>query len=593
MPRGRLRIYLGAAPGVGKTYAMLLEGHRRVSQGDDCVVGFVEPHGRRATAALVEGLEVVPRRIVRYRGGTLEEIDVDAVLARHPRVALVDELAHTNAPGLHHSKRWQDVDELLDAGIDVVTTLNIQHLESLNDATAEMTGVRQRETLPDRVARRADEIELIDLSPEAIRRRMVAGVIYPPNRIDAALSHYFRPGNLTALRELALLWLADRVDEGLRRYREEHGIAAPWEARERIVVGVSGGPESDRVIRRAARLVARTPGSDLLAVYVARTDGRLGADAASLARCRALVESLGGSWHQVVGVDIAQALGQFARHENATQLVVGASRGFGFRGMLIGREIVARRVSRLGGMLDIHVLTDERPTRRPLLVFPQVGGLTLRRQLLALAFVVAGLPLVTFVLTQLRGQLVLATDLLVYLLVVVVAGAIGGMYPSVVAAVASGVLADYFFTPPLHSFDVTRATDVVALVGFVAAGLVVSWLAELSARRRTLATRATAEAAAVTAMADSALKGQSDLPRLLELVREIFGLDAVSLLQFLSEPGVGNWQWFVVASAGDRPPETPERATVEAPPEPSPFVVAGRGPRLSPPDQQIFSACAA
>ena len=247
------------------------------------MIGFVEPHGRRATAAMAEGLEVVPRREVSYRGGKLSEMDLDAVLARHPQVALVDELAHTNAAGSRHAKRWQDVEELLEAGIDVVTTLNVQHLESLNDVVAQMTGVRQRETVPDAVVRQADELDLVDISPEALRRRMVAGEIYPPNRIDTALSHYFRPGNLIALRELALLWLADRVDEGLQQYRSEHGIAAPWEARERIIVGVSGGPESDALIRRAARLAARTPGSEFMAVYVARSDGRLGADPAALA----------------------------------------------------------------------------------------------------------------------------------------------------------------------------------------------------------------------------------------------------------------------------------------------------------------------
>ena len=221
---------------------------------------------------------------------------------------MVDELAHTNAPGSRNPKRWQDVQELLDAGIDVLTTLNIQHLESLGDVLTEMTGVEQRETVPDAVVRQADELELVDLSPEALRRRMVAGDIYPPDRIDAALSHYFRPGNLTGLRELALLWLADRVDEGLRRYRSEHGISAGWEARERIVVGVSGGPESEGLIRRAARLSARTPGSDLMAVFVARSDGRPGADPARLATLRSLVEGLGGSWHQILGTDVSSAL---------------------------------------------------------------------------------------------------------------------------------------------------------------------------------------------------------------------------------------------------------------------------------------------
>lgn len=243
MARGRLRIYLGAAPGVGKTYAMLEEGQRLASAGADVVVGFVEPHGRRPTAALAEGLEIISRRAMEYREASFTEMDLDGVLARQPQVALVDELAHTNVPGSRHAKRWQDVEELLDAGIDVVTTLNVQHLESLGDVVRQITGVPQRETLPDEVARRADQIELVDLPPELLRRRMLHGEIYPSDRIEAALTHYFRVGNLTALRELALLWLADRVEEGLQRYRAEHGITTPWETRERIMVALTGGPE--------------------------------------------------------------------------------------------------------------------------------------------------------------------------------------------------------------------------------------------------------------------------------------------------------------------------------------------------------------
>jgi len=278
--RGQLRVYLGAAPGVGKTYAMLAEGQRRRSRDTDVVVALLEDHGRRLTAAMAEGLELVPRRSMSYRGAAFTEMDLDAVLARRPQVALVDELAHTNVPGCRNAKRWQDVDELLDAGIDVITTLNIQHLESLSDVAKQVTGVEQHETLPDEIARRADQIELVDMTPEALRRRMVHGNVYPPDRIEAALTHYFRPGNLTALRELALLWLADRVEEGLQRYRAEHGIATPWETRERIVVGIAGEKDDEAVIRRAARIAARTPGSDLLAVHVNCDDGLAAGDAA-------------------------------------------------------------------------------------------------------------------------------------------------------------------------------------------------------------------------------------------------------------------------------------------------------------------------
>lgn len=257
MARGKLRIYLGAAPGVGKTYAMLSEGHRRAERGADCVVGFVEHHGRPRTEALLHGLEQVPRAQLRHRGAAFTEMDVDAVLARRPALALVDELAHTNVPGSRNAKRWQDVEELLRAGIDVVTTVNVQHLESLGDVVESITGVRQRETVPDEVVRRADQIELVDMDPQALRRRMAHGNIYAPDKVDAALSKYFRPGNLTALRELALLWVADRADAYLQQYRGEHGIRSTWQARERIVVGLTGGPEGRTLIRRASRIAAK------------------------------------------------------------------------------------------------------------------------------------------------------------------------------------------------------------------------------------------------------------------------------------------------------------------------------------------------
>ena len=256
--RGRLRIYLGAAPGVGKTVAMLDEGRRRMARGTDVVVGLVETHGREHTAEMVAGLEVLPRTRLEHRGASFEEMDLDGLLTRRPSVALVDELAHTNVPGSRHEKRWQDIDELLDAGIDVISTVNIQHLESLNDVVESITGVVQRETVPDEVVRRADQIELVDMSPEALRRRMAHGNIYKAEKVDAALANYFRVGNLSALRELALLWLADRVEEGLGRYRADHGIDSTWPTRERVVVALSGGPGGrDAAAARCSNRLAR------------------------------------------------------------------------------------------------------------------------------------------------------------------------------------------------------------------------------------------------------------------------------------------------------------------------------------------------
>ncbi|HEV7758773.1 MAG TPA: universal stress protein, partial [Acidimicrobiales bacterium] len=318
---GELRVYLGAAPGVGKTFAMLGEGRRRRDRGGDVVVGFVETHGRERTAEQIGDLEIVPRAAVEYRGTTFEEMDLDAVLARRPEVALIDELAHSNVPGSRHEKRWQDVEELLAAGIDVISTVNIQHLESLNDVVEGITGIKQRETLPDAVVRSADQVELIDMTPEALRRRMAHGNIYTPQKIDAALTNYFRAGNLTALRELALLWLADQVDVALDEYRTRHGISQPWETRERVVVAITGAPESDHLIRRAARIAQRAHG-ELFGVHVQSDTGLSTLSTERVGEHRRLLEELGGDYREVASSDVAAALVEFARTENATQVVL-------------------------------------------------------------------------------------------------------------------------------------------------------------------------------------------------------------------------------------------------------------------------------
>ncbi len=291
-------MYLGPAPGVGKTYAMLDEGWRRHERGTDVVIGIVETHGRAHTAEMMRDLEVIPRRTLTYRGAEFTEMDVDAVIARRPAVVLVDEYAHTNVPGTRNEKRWQDVEEILDAGIDVITTLNIQHLESVNDVIERITGVPQRETVPDDIVRRADQIELVDMSPEALRRRLAHGNVYAAEKVDAALANYFRPGNLGALREIALLWTADRVDEALERYRELHGIAQTWETRERIVVAMTGAAGGDALVRRAARTAMRTHG-DLVGVHVRPQDGLAAPASGEIERHRALLEELGGVYREV------------------------------------------------------------------------------------------------------------------------------------------------------------------------------------------------------------------------------------------------------------------------------------------------------
>ncbi|MFB7469161.1 universal stress protein, partial [Streptomyces sp. NPDC056224] len=414
MGRGKLRIYLGAAPGVGKTYAMLSEAHRRIERGTDCVVGFVEHHKRPRTEVMLHGLELIERREIEYRGSTFTEMDVDAILARRPAVALVDELAHTNVPGSRNAKRWQDVEELLQAGIDVVSTVNIQHLESLGDVVETITGVRQRETVPDEVARRADQIELVDMSPQALRRRMAHGNVYKPDKVDAALSNYFRPGNLTALRELALLWVADRVDEYLQEYRGEHNIRSTWQARERIVVGLTGGPEGRTLIRRAARLAEKGAGGEVLAVYIAASDGLTSASPKELAVQRTLVEDLGGTFHHVIGDNVPDALLEFARGVNATQIVLGVSRRRSWQSVF--SPGVSATVARESGPdLDVHIVThDEAAKGRGL---PVARGARLGRSRIIWGWLtgIAGPALLTVLLSQIVPELGLANDMLLFL----------------------------------------------------------------------------------------------------------------------------------------------------------------------------------
>jgi two-component system, OmpR family, sensor histidine kinase KdpD len=598
MARGRLRIYLGAAPGVGKTYDMLAEAHRRAQRGTDVVVGYVETHGRAHTAEMVEGLEVVPRRELRHRGATFTEMDVDAVLRRRPVVALVDELAHTNVPGSRNDKRWQDVEELLVAGIDVISTVNIQHLESLNDVVQKITGVPQRETVPDSVVRAADQVELVDMTPEAIRRRMAHGNIYAPEKVDAALSNYFRPGNLTALRELALLWTADKVDEALQLYRTQHEITGTWEARERVVVAVTGGPEGETLIRRGARIAARATGGDLLAVHVSRSDGLTGASPANLARQRRLVEDLGGTYHQVVGDDISRALLDFARAENATQLVLGSSRRSWWSALFSGPGIGATTV-RGSGDIDVHIVThSEAGQGRGL---PRLGGgLTRRRRIYGFALAVALPPLLTLALVNERQGLNLISDVLLFLLVVVGVAMVGGFFPAVLAAVSGSMLLNYFFTPPLHTFTIGETNNSLALAVFVLVAVLVSSVVDLAARRTRQAARSAAESSMLGALAGSVIRGETALPALLERVRESFRLDSVTLLEKNADSQTAGTvqprgpadRWTVLAHAGEGECERPEAADTEVPAGDT-LTLALRGRPLKAADQRLIAAFAA
>ena len=535
--RGRSRVLLGAAPGVGKTYAMLDEGKHLRAGGSDVVIAVVETHGRAATAAMTEGLEVVPRHYVERRGIELPEMDLDEVLARHPDVALVDELAHTNAPGSRNEKRWQDVEELLEAGIDVISTVNIQHIESLNDVVEQITGVPQRETVPDTVLRRASQVEVVDLAPQALRDRLSSGKVYPAERIDAALSNYFRLGNLTALRELALLWVADEVDHALADYRSEHGIDSRWEARERVVVALTGGREGETLLRRGARIAVRAGGGDLLAVHVTTEDGLRSPHPGELARQRGLVDKLGGSFHQLVGDDIPETLIEFAKSVNATQLVIGASRRGKLSRLLTGHDVEAD-IIRASGAIDVHIVSHDAQAKA--LRLPRMGGsLSTRRRIAGFAVLAVFGPLLTWLLVSSRSPEALTTDVLAYELLAVVVALVGGAFPSLIAALASGFALDYFFTKPFYTVTVNEPLHLVALLLYLLTAALVSVVVDRAARKTRVARRTAAESGLLQSVAGLVLRGEDAVESLLSRATEAFGLSGARLMT--DGKVVANW----------------------------------------------------
>ncbi|MDX6247397.1 MAG: two-component system, OmpR family, sensor histidine kinase KdpD [Kribbellaceae bacterium] len=585
--RGHLRIYLGAAPGVGKTYKMLGEAQRRRERGTDVVVGFVETHGREHTAEMLDGLEVMPRRILDHRGASFTELDVDALLARRPEVALVDELAHTNVPGSRNEKRWEDIDDLLSAGIDVISTVNIQHLESINDVVQKITGVPQRETVPDRVVRAADQIELVDMTPEALRRRMAHGNVYAAAKVDAALGNYFRVGNLSALRELALLWLADRVDAGLQQYRAQHDIDSTWEARERVVVALTGGPEGETLIRRAARIAARSSGGDLLAVHVTRSDGLTGANPTALATQRTLVESLGGTYHQIVGENISDALLSFARAENATQLVLGGSRRSWFSSLL-GPGIGVGTI-RESGDIDVHIVTHSEMGRGRL---PRArGSLSPQRQLQGFALAILLPPLLALLLGLGGDTLNLTSNVLAFLLAVVVVALVGGLWPAIVTAVAGTLVLNYYFTPPTRTFTIAEVNNALALAIFLLVAALVSSVVDRAARRTRQAARAAAESETLATLAGTVLRGETALPALMERLREAFGMTGAVLLERVQTDELTE-TWRPLAAAGTATCRRPEEGDAEIPARDD-LVLVLQGHQLAADERRLVGAFAA
>ena len=444
--------------------------------------------------------------------------------ARQPQVVLVDELAHTNTPGSKNPKRWQDVEELLDAGITVISTVNVQHLESLNDVVAQITGIEQHEKVPDEIVRAAEQIELVDITPEALRRRLAHGNVYAAERVDAALSNYFRTGNLTALRELALLWLADQVDAALEKYRADQKITTTWEARERVVVAVTGGKESEPLVRRAFRIASKAS-AELMVVHVVRGDGLSGVSAPQMGKVRELATNLGATVHTVVGDDVPTALLDFARESNATQLVLGTSRRSRWARMF--DEGIGAAVVQQSGPIDVHMVTHPEASRgfRWSRILPQQHHLISWLAAVVVPAVICGVTV-----AWLDRFLGIGGESAIFFVGVLVVALLGGVAPAALSAVLSGLLLNYFLTQPRHTFTISEPDAAVTIVVLLLMAVAVAALVDSAAKRTREARRASQEAELLMLFAGSVLRG-ANLETLLERVRETYSQRAVSMLR--------------------------------------------------------------
>jgi two-component system sensor histidine kinase KdpD len=470
---GRLKIFVGAAPGVGKTYEMLQSAHAKKKAGADVVVGVVETHGRAETEALLRDLEVLPRKRIAYKEQTLEEMDLDALIARRPQIALVDELAHTNAPGSRHPKRYLDVEELLSHGIDVYTAVNIQHIESLNDVVAQITHVRVRETVPDRVFDRADGIELIDLTPDDLIQRLKEGKVYIPKQAERALEHYFSPGNLTALRELALRRTAERVDEQLLTHMQANAIAGPWAAGERILVCVSEDPRAAGLVRYTKRLADRLHAQwTAISIETRRSLQLTDEQRDRLADTMRLAEALGGEALTIPGAGrrIADDVISFAHANNVTQIIIGKStRSWWFE---LTRGSVVHDLVRRAGNIGVHVIPgDEQGVAKTAVqTAARREPFKARPHLMALLFVAVGLGAAELV-HPLFG---IENVDLVFLTAVISVSARYGLWPSLLASVAASLCYNFFFMPPYYTFTIADPTNIAAFFFFMLIAILVS-----------------------------------------------------------------------------------------------------------------------
>lgn len=510
--RGRLKIFLGAAPGVGKTYAMLEAAQVRKQEGVDVVVGVVETHGRPETEALLEGLEVVPRRQLEYRGKTFAEMDLDAILARRPSLALVDELAHTNIPGSRHPKRYLDVEELLAAGIDVYTTVNVQHLESLNDVVAQITGARVRETIPDRLLDSAAEIELIDLSPEELLQRLREGKVYVPEQAERAIRRYFRLGNLNALRELALRRTAECVDERMQTYMQAHAIPGPWPAGERILVCVSPSPLSSRLVRAARRMADRRH-AEWMAVYVEtpRHHRLSEADRDRLAHTLRLAEQLGGEVVTIPGEDVAEDLIKYARSRNVTEIIIGKS--LRSRWSELWRGSIVNDVIRKSGNIDVYVINGEEEPP------PRLGKAPVyqRPAIAAYAWSAGAVCVAAATAKGLEVFSPLPDLSMVFLTAVLFSAVTWGLLPSICASILSVLVYNFFFIPPLYTFTVASPRDLLNLIIFLIVAVLTSNLAARVRNQAEAAKHREARTAALYALSRH-IAGAAELADVLRVI---------------------------------------------------------------------------
>lgn len=582
MARGNLRIFLGAAPGAGKTFAMLEEGRRLRLEGSDVVVGAVSVRGRAETEALLQGMEQCPPPP--SGSGEQPELDVTAILNRAPGVVLVDDYASSSRSG---GSRWEEVAALLDAGIDVISTLDIRNLESLSDVVRNITGVREQNTVPDTAVRGADQIELVDASPELLRQRLGEGRIYPSQEeADLALAGDFRTGTLTALRELALLWLAERVDAGLSDYRTLNNIRDSWQTREKIVVGLSGKPEDQALIRRAARMLTGAAGGELHVVHVrTNSDESELFSGKELELQRKLTRDVGGVFHAVGGEDVAATLLEFARSINASQIILGASRQHSLVRFGRGSGSVAK-VLRNAGDIDIHLVAQDVPTRGDVRRAPSKLG---RRREIPAFILAAGLPpLLQFALDLLPHQQ-LSTDMLVQLTGIVAVALVGGLWPAVAAAVLAGLIVNYFSVRPVGSLSVLDPENVLALLIFLLVAVSVSLVVDRSAKRSKEARLAGAEASILGELSRRAVAEGSSIPAFLDQVREHFQAAGTGLwIRRRTGPrDAGGWT-LLEYSGASRPDALSDADSIEQLDEDRILSLSGREPSQD--DRRLLTA---